>query len=192
MSSSAILEWTAALAGLASVVLTVKRRLSCWPVGLVSVAAYALFFFRLKLYADTGLQVFFFATGLYGWWHWARGGAEHTAAPILVLSRRQRLVTAGILAAAVAIVATLLARFTDASLPFWDSLASALSVAAQLLLMRKIFENWALWIVVDVLSIGIYLYKGAYVTTGLYAIFLGLAAGGFVAWRRALARGETV
>jgi nicotinamide mononucleotide transporter len=187
-----ILEWTGALTGLASVVLTVKRRVACWPVGLVSVAAYALFFFRLKLYADTGLQVFFFATSLYGWWHWARGGALHTAAPILVLSARRRMLTAMVLAVVVAVVATLLARFTDASLPFWDSLASALSVAAQVLLMWKIFENWALWIAVDVLSIGIYLYKGAYVTTVLYAIFLGLAVSGFIVWRRALARGETV
>jgi hypothetical protein len=80
-----ILEWTGACTGLACVVLTVKRRVSCWPVGLVSVVAYAAFFFRLKLYADAGLQVFFFATGLLGWWYWARGGAEHSGAPIQIL-----------------------------------------------------------------------------------------------------------
>ena len=86
-----------------------------------------------------------------------------------------------------ALVATLLKKFTDASLPVWDSLASGLSVAAQLLLMRKVFENWMLWIAVDVLSVGIYFAKGAYVTTVLYAIFLGLAITGYLAWRRALA-----
>jgi len=190
--ANALLEWIGALSGLASVILTVRRKIACWPVGLVSVAAYAVFFFRLKLYADSGLQVFFFATSLYGWWHWARGGAANTAARIQILQAKERLIVGALLIVTVALVATLLSKLTDASLPLGDSLASALSVAAQLLLMRKVFENWVLWIAVDVLSIGIYLYKGAYVTTGLYAIFLALAISGFVAWRRALARGETI
>ena len=187
-----LLEWFAALTALASVVLTVKRRISCWPVGLVSVIAYAVFFLRLKLYADTGLQLFYFATGLLGWWHWARGGPDHGAALIRILRPRERTLAGAVLLAGIASLAWALARFTDASLPVWDSIASGLSVAAQLFLMRKVLESWLLWIAVDVLSVGIYAFKHAWVTCGLYAVFLVLAVGGWMAWRAALSRGETV
>ena len=188
--SDAVLEWGGALTGLASVILTARRKIVSWPVGLVSVVAYMIFFLRLKLYADSALQCFFFATGLYGWWHWYRGGSGGTPAPIRVLTGPQRAIVALAIAGVVPVVATALVRYTDASLPFWDTTASVLSVAAQLLLMRKIFETWVVWIAVDVLSIGIYAVKHAWVTAGLYAIFLVLACVGLWAWRRALQRGE--
>jgi nicotinamide mononucleotide transporter len=184
------LEWAAALTGLASVALTARRRIECWPVGLVSVVLYAVFFFRLKLYADSALQVFFFATGVYGWWHWARGGTNHRAAPIRVLKNNQRFLIAAVLCVMVPAIAWLLGKHTDASLPFWDTLAACLSICAQVLLMRKFFDSWFFWIAVDVLSLGIYSFKGAWVTLGLYGILLVLAGGGLVAWKRALARGE--
>jgi nicotinamide mononucleotide transporter len=77
-----------------------------------------------------------------------------------------------------------LRQFTDAALPWWDATASGLAVCAQLLLMRKVFETWSLWIAVDVLSIGIYFAKGVYLTAALYAVFLSLATMGWLAWRR--------
>jgi nicotinamide mononucleotide transporter len=84
----------------------------------------------------------------------------------------------------IVLVTAALRTWTDASLPFWDTLASSLSVAAQLLLMRKILENWLLWIVVDVISVGIYVAKGVYLTSALYAAYLLLAVLGWRAWRR--------
>lgn len=192
MSPDFLLEWSAALAGLICVVLTALRRIACWPVGIVSVVLYAFFFFRIRLYADAGLQGFYFVTGLLGWWHWAKGGAGGGKATIRVLSSwaRWRVVVA--IVVAVPLVSVILARFTDASYPWLDTLTAVLSIAAQLLLMRKFLDSWVLWIVVDVLSLGLYGLKGAWVTFGLYAVFLVLAVTGLVAWRRALARGENV
>jgi nicotinamide mononucleotide transporter len=80
----------------------------------------------------------------------------------------------------------LLARYTDAALPYWDSTITVLSLLAQWMMARMYLENWVLWIAVDVLGIGVYQAKGLYVTAGLYAVFLVMAAWGLVAWRRGL------
>jgi nicotinamide mononucleotide transporter len=183
------LEWFAALTCLLAVVLTAWRKIACWPVGLVGVAAYTVFFWQLKLYADAGLQVFFFATGLFGWWHWARGGPGHDKAPIRVLTGRQRLLWAAAWLLCILVVGEPLARHTDASAPHWDAFCAGGSVVGQLLTMRKVLDNWYVWIIVDVVYIGLYVYKGAWVTTGLFAIFVALAVAGAVAWRRALRTG---
>lgn len=185
-----ILEWLGAITGLACVVLTAKRRVICWPVGLISVVCYAVFFLRLQLYADTALQGFFFVSGVYGWWHWKRGGDHGREAPIRILSIAARCRIAGLLLLVVPVVAWLLHRHTDASLPALDTTVAALSVVAQILLTRKYFDAWAVWIAVDVLSLGLYAMKEAWVTCGLYAIFLCLAVAGYRAWRAALRRGE--
>jgi len=104
---------------------------------------------------------------------------------VRTLSGRERLGLALLLTPVVVLVTAALRTWTDASLPFWDTLASSLSVAAQLLLMRKVLENWLLWIVVDAMSIGIYVAKGVYLTSALYAVYLLLAILGWRAWRRA-------
>ncbi len=172
--------------GLLSVYLTVRENIWCWPAGLVSVVAYAALFFEIKLYADMLLQAFFFITSVQGWYLWRYGGSNRSELPISFLSRRQAISMLVGLVAAVAIIGVLLDRFTDASIPFWDATISGGSVLAQLLLMRKKFENWYVWIAVDVISIGVYAYKGIYLTSGLYVVFLVLAIGGLLAWRRSL------
>ena len=177
-------EVVGTVAGVLSVLLTVRQSLWCWPVGIVSVAAYAVLFFQIRLYADAALQVFYVATGFYGWYAWRYGGAGRSELPVRTLSGRQRLALALLLTPVVVVVTAALRTWTDASLPFWDTLASSLSVAAQLLLMRKVLENWLLWIVVDLMSIGIYVAKGVYLTSALYAVYLLLAILGWRAWRR--------
>jgi nicotinamide mononucleotide transporter len=165
-----ILEWTAAATSLLSVMLTAFQRIICWPVGIVSVLLYAVFFFEIKLYADAGLQIFFLLTGIYGWIHWARGGANHSQAPIRVLSGRQRLLFGSVLIASAAFVGIFLSNHTDASLPHWDATTSCASVGGQLLLMWKYLDSWYVWLFVDVISVGVYLCKGAYVTSVLYSL----------------------
>lgn len=187
-----ILEWFSALSALLAVFLTVQRKIICWPIGLVSVCAYGLFFYEIKLYADAGLQAFFFLTGIYGWYYWLKGGPNHGLALIKTLNAKQRVALGIVLTAAIYAVGDYLSRNTDASIPFWDSLTTGLSVAAQLLLMRKFLDSWYLWIAVDVFAIGIYAYKEAWVTCGLYAIFLVLATAGLISWKSALAKGVRV
>jgi nicotinamide mononucleotide transporter len=170
--------------GLLSVLLTVRQSIWCWPTGIVSVIAYALLFYDIKLYADMLLQVFFLVTSFQGWYLWLHGGAGRSELAITRLSRAQAIALGVGLVLCAAAIGALFDTYTDAHIPFWDAAASSMSVLAQILLMRKKLENWYLWIMVDVLSIGIYIYKEVYLTAGLYVVFLALAIGGLMAWRK--------
>lgn len=168
--------------GLLCVILTVRQSIWSWPTGIISVLAFMLLFFQIKLYADMGLQAFYIITGFYGWYLWLYGGKNQTKLQISTLSNRARILFFLVLIPTIYLMGYFLKTYTDASLPFWDSIASTLSIFAQILLMKKWLENWVLWVLVDILSIGIYFYKGVYLTAGLYVVFLFLAITGFVTW----------
>ena len=180
------IEIVGAAFGLLSVYLTIRENVWLWPTGIISVVAYAILFYDIKLYADALLQVFFFVTSLQGWHYWLYGGKNQTEPPMSTLTPREMAMLGIGLILAVIVVGSLFASYTDAHIPFWDAAISGGSVLAQILLMRKKFENWHLWIAVDMVSIGVYTYKGVYLTAGLYAVFLVMAVVGLVAWRRTL------
>lgn len=179
------LEILATLLGVANIVLIVRRSIWNYPFALAMVSLYAVIFFEAKLYSDAGLQIFFFLVNLYGWWAWSRNRAE--AGEIVV----QRLTLTGmagwIAGSLMAILAwgTMMARLTDASYPYWDGSVAMLSVAAQILMTRRYLENWHWWILVNAVSIPLYLKKDLLLTAGLYGLFLILAIWGLVEWRRA-------
>ncbi len=180
------LELFGVATGLWSVWLTVRENIWLWPIGIVSCIAYGVLFWQIKLYADMGLQVFFIAASVYGWYWWLHGGSNQTEAPISRLSLQSVVGLTFITVLAIVIVGYFFKTHTDAHLPFWDATASGASVTAQLLLMRKKIENWPLWIAIDVLYVGIYIYKQVYPTAALYVVFLILAALGWSEWNKTL------
>lgn len=181
-----ILEVVGAVTGLLCVWLAARQQVWTWPVALVNVVCYFVFFYQIRLYADMWLQVFFLASNLYGWYEWRYGGKNHSA---LAVSRLRPLHLAGVLAAGVlfsGLMGFYFQSFTNASYPLLDSALAAFSILAQVLLTRKKIENWVIWFVVDIFYVGLYYQKQAYVTSGLYFVFLILAAQGFLEWRRSL------
>ena len=182
------LEILAVVITLAAVYLTTRENVWCWPLSMVSVALYSLVFFQAKLYADMGLQALYFGLAIYGWWAWRHGGDSHGELRVSLLSKGTRvgLVTLGTVAGIA--LGQVLSRLTDASLPFMDSTLTSFSVVSQWMQTRKLLEAWLVWLAVDVFYVGMFLYKGLYSTAGLYAVFLYLAARGFVQWRRSMDR----
>lgn len=181
-----LLEWSAALVSALGVYLGVRQNIWVWPTGIVGVALYAIVFYDSKLYADMGLQVFYVAAQVYGWWAWLHGGQGGSA---LAVTRTPRAWLYGFLmgGAALSFVLGLLLRtYTDAALPYLDSTLSAYSVVAQWQMTRKWIENWLIWIAVDVAYIGLFLYKELYPTAVLYAVFLVLCTLGWREWRRSM------
>lgn len=176
------LEWTATLSGLICVILTIRKSIWCWPVGLLSVTAFMVMFWSIRLYADAALQVFYVGTGIYGWWAWLHAGPQGGILPVGKLSLRGWWTAGLFVTFGLGFFGWLLANHTDADFPYWDTLTTCLSLVAQILLMRKIFETWVFWILVDVISIAIYSAKGVHLTAGLYGIFLLLAITGFLKW----------
>ena len=179
-----IYEIIGTISGLVGVWLAARQNVWTWPVGLVSVVAYTIFFFQIKLYADMGLQVFFAGASLYGWYEWLYGGKNKTELPVSRLSTLSAVLC--ILAGGIftILLGWYFRNFTDASYPVLDSGLAGFSLVGQFLLTRKKIENWILWFVVDVVYVWLYFQKGAFLTAFLYFVFLGLAVQGYLNWRR--------
>ena len=178
------LEVFAVITGILTLILLVRNNVWNWPVGIVSVIAFAFLFFEIKLYADVILQIFFIVTGLIGWWLWTHGGENRSELPITTLTNNQRVLTVIGLVIACLASGYFFDTFTDASLPYIDSIVTGMSIVAQILLMRRKIDNWVIWIVMDFVAIGLYFYKGIYLTTGLYVIFLIMSTIGLFTWIR--------
>jgi nicotinamide mononucleotide transporter len=178
------LEMTAFLAGAVSVYLSVRQNIWSWPTAIVNVLLYFFVFRQERLYADMWLQLVYFVLSVYGWYEWLYGGANRTVLQVSRVSSRASVllfVIAGVCAAALGIY---FARNTNAALPYMDSTLTSTSLVAQWMMTRKILENWVLWIAADIVYVGMFIYKHLYPTAVLYAVFLVLAAVGYVQWKR--------
>lgn len=178
------LEPLAVATGVVSVWLSVKQKISSWPTALVNVALYFVVFREARLYADMGLQVIYFALSLYGWYEWLYGGANRTELKVTRANAAMAVRLGAIAVVGVAVLGTLFARYTDAALPYVDSATATVSLVAQWMMTRKVLENWAVWIAVDIVYVGMFIYKHLYPTAGLYAGFLVLAVMGHLQWLR--------
>ena len=178
------LEILAVISGIISVYLSTRENIWSWPTALVNVTLYYIVFLEAKLYADMGLQVVYFGLSLYGWYEWLYGGENRTELHVSRVSKSLGVRLALVGLAATLVLGTTLARFTDAALPYLDSATTSTSLVAQWMMTRKILENWAVWVAVDVVYVGMFLYKSLYLTAGLYTVFFVLAVMGYREWRR--------
>jgi nicotinamide mononucleotide transporter len=178
------IEVIAFILGVWSVYLVVKRSVWAFPIGIAMVALYAFIFFETKLYSDMLLQVFFAVMQAVGWFQWVNS-PKNTDQKIAVRSLRLRQIFLTV--AAIAVITLLLGylmdHHTDTDVPYADAFTTAVSVMAQWWLNLRYIENWHLWIFVDVLYVGLYWYKGLYLTAVLYIVFFVLAVIGLRAWR---------
>lgn len=186
------IEFVAALFGVVSVYLSTRENIWSWPTAIVNVLVYALVFYRARLYADMGLQFIYAGISVYGWYHWLHGGADRGVLKVSRMTRATAILVVGIGAPGSLLLGLLLHSYTDAALPYLDATLSVTSLLAQWLMSRKILENWLIWVVLDVAYVGMFMYKGLYLTAGLYAVFLVLATRGYFDWRRSWFRAASV
>ncbi|WP_415910212.1 nicotinamide riboside transporter PnuC [Oleiharenicola sp. Vm1] len=172
--------------GLVGVVLMVRQSLWAFPVGLAAVSVQGVLFYRSHFPADAALQVFYFVTLAWGWWHWVKGRGAAAELPVTRLGARGWVVTLGAAGAATVGWALMIGPAMQAIMPWRDAFIAAFSVAAQVLQVRKNIENWPLWVVVNVVAVASYWSAELAYTAFLYAIYLGLALVGWRAWRRSL------
>jgi nicotinamide mononucleotide transporter len=164
--------------------LTTRRTLWCWPVTLAADVLYLVVFYRAQLLSDALLQIFFVVFTLYGWWNWWRGVQQEGEVRVAPLAGMNTTIA---IAAGVAgtFVLGAIAKHFHASLPYLDASLASFSLVASWWQARKYVANWWLWIVVDLLYIGEYIYKDLWLTAVLYALLVGLAILGLLEWRRA-------
>jgi len=166
--------------------LTTRRTLLCWPVVLAADVIYLVVFYRAQLFSDALLQVFFLAFTLYGWWHWWRGVQAEGEVRVVPLSRAGLLIALAAGALGSVLLGLLMER-VGAALPHLDATLASYSLVASWWQARKHTANWWLWIAVDLVYIGEYVYKDLRTTALLYAGLVALAALGLRDWRRAAA-----
>jgi nicotinamide mononucleotide transporter len=176
---------------LAMVVCNIRVNVLGWPLAIAASLLYGLLFWDSRLYGESALQLFFVAVALWGWWQWLRGRqADGAGLRVRFLSRRGRLALLAAVALAWPLLASLLRQATDSDVPWWDALPTTGSVAGQWLLGRKYVENWPVWVAVNAVSIGLFAWKGLWLTALLYLLFLLMALWGWRAWQqRATAHG---
>lgn len=184
---SSCLEFVAVLFGVVSVFLSVRQKIWSWPTALINVSLYFVLFYRSGLYSDMALQGVYFALSIYGWYEWLYGGEGRTALEVSRTTPRLWGIMIAIGVVFWAIDGALTSRLPGAAVPYLDAATATTSLVAQYMMTRKLLENWLVWIVVDVVYIGMFIWRGLYLTAFNYAIYLVLAVLGYIAWKRSLA-----
>ncbi len=181
-------ELFGALLGLAYIFFSIRRHILTWPVGLITSVLYIIVFFRSGFYADMGLQVYYVFISIYGWYIWAKGNnsSNQDKIPVRHCKRKLWIIITIVTIAVYFIILFVLKNYTDSTVPFMDSLTTALSITATWMLARKYIEHWLIWIFVDLVSVGLYVYKGLWPTVVLFVVYTVMAAIGFIEWRNNL------
>ena len=185
-------EFIGTVLGLVSVFLAARANIFTWPTGIANALFFLVIFYQIHLYSDMFLQMYFCGMGVYGWFTW-KYRAEHQQSAIRTLSNKHRLQLAGLITVAVLVIGTLISKIhlvlpqifaNPASYPYIDTFIAVSSILAVILLARRIFETWVLWILVDITSIGLYSVKGVKLIAIEFVIFLFLAVLGIMSWYR--------
>lgn len=177
-------EGAAVLAALAYLILAARENNGCWYFAFASTAIYSVLFWDVSLLMDSALNVYYMAMAVYGWHQWRRGGGDQVGIKIHTLGLQGHGLIIGTIVLLTIISGYLLSRYSTAVWPYVDSFTTWASVIATVMVARKILENWLYWIVIDAVSIPLYLNRGLEMTALLFAAYVVIAVLGFVHWRQ--------
>ena len=177
------LEIIGVITGLLCVALAAMNNIWNWPIAIVSVGIYIFIFFDSHLYADMGLQVYFMGMNIYGWYFWSHKPATEKKTPVLLITRKEIILSVIAIIVFTFFLGTVL-KYTPASYPYIDSFCTACSLVGQVFLARKVLENWLIWIFVDIIYVGVYIFKHLELTAIMYAIYIIIALLGYLDWKK--------
>jgi nicotinamide mononucleotide transporter len=181
------IEIAGAILSLIYLFLSIKQKIGLWIFGFLCSALYIVVFFNSKFYADMSLQFYYLGVSVYGWISW-KSRKQHTGKdlPVKRVNIRQTIIFSVISIAIFLLYYFILAQYTDSPLPLSDSFTTALSITATWMLAKKLIEHWILWIVIDTISAGLYIYKELYPTAIIFMVYTIMAIVGFIQWRKHL------
>ena len=188
------LELMGLVFGILCVWFLIRQNILTWPAGIIYVLISFVVFWKIRLYGDFILHIFFLVLNIYGWYYWIYGKKKEEAkVPVSTLSITTNFLVLGLTVIGVIAFGFFLDHLPDlvdglepAALPYWDATTSILSVTGMWLTTRKKIENWYYWLTVDILATGIYIYKGIYFYAALYFVYIFLAAEGLRAWYKSM------
>jgi nicotinamide mononucleotide transporter len=192
------LEFLGLVFGLLAVWFLIKQNILTWPAGIIYVFISFIIFWRIRLYGDFILHIFFLVLNVYGWYYWTYGKKkDEEELPVTTFPVKINLILAIITGLGVVLFGYFLEHLPQmvsglepAALPYWDATTSILSVTGMWLTTRKKIENWYYWLIVDILATVIYIYKGIYFYALLYGIYVFLVASGLIEWRKSMRKSQ--
>lgn len=186
LMQSTWLEGIAVFTGLLSVWYAKKENLLVYPTGIVSVLIYVYICFTAGIYADAGINFFYFIMSVYGWYKWTRKDLNDHNIPISVNPVKQQFLFLSATIVFFVILVFILKKYTNSTVPYLDSATTAIFIIGMWLMALKKIENWIYWIVGDFISIPMFFYKGLVLTSFQYTVFLILAILGYIEWQKKL------
>ena len=178
------LETLAVALGIAYLVLAMRENSLCWYCAFFSTALYVWIFGDVSLYMESALNVYYMGMAIYGWFQWQRGGVNHEGLEIVLWTAKQHGLAISTIVLIALVSGYLLSIGTDARLPYLDSLTTWGSILTTVMVARKVLENWLYWIVINTISIYLYLDRGLEQTALMFMLYLVLAILGYYAWRK--------
>jgi len=178
------LETLAVALGIAYLVLAMRENSLCWYCAFFSTALYVWIFGDVSLYMESALNVYYMGMAIYGWFQWQRGGVNHEGLEIVRWTAKQHGLAISTIVLIALVSGYLLSIGTDARLPYLDSLTTCGSILTTVMVARKVLENWLYWIVINTISIYLYLDRGLEQTALMFMLYLVLAILGYYAWRK--------
>lgn len=176
-------EGLAVILALAYLLLAMKASVWCWGAALASTAIYTVLFWKVSLLMESVLNVYYMAMALYGYWLWHRGGEQQQGIIVSTWSWQRHVVLSIITAVLSLPLGWFMANHTHASFPYLDATTTCFAVMTTWLVAQKVLENWLYWVVIDLVSIYLYLSKGLMLTSLLFVLYVALAVGGYFLWR---------
>lgn len=183
------LDITTTILGLAYILLEYKASVWMWLVGFMMQALGIVLYYHKGLYADCGMEFYYLAMTVYGYWRWVRGSSEKIELPIRHFPKKLVLPWLGIIGLVWLIIYLILANFTNSNVPVADSFTTALSIIGIWALAHKYLEQWFIWIAVDVVTCVLYYYKEIPFKASLYGIYVVIAVFGYFKWRKMMKKG---
>jgi len=191
MAEISVLQWWEVLAvvlAVAYLVLAIRQNIWCWAAAAASTLLYLFIMYQARLYMESALQLFYLGMAAYGWQQWRHGGDGGAQLEVTTWPGRYHLVAISTVFLLVLISGELLARYSEAALPFLDSFTTWGAVIATFMVTRKILENWIYWFVIDAVSIWLYFSRDLYFTAALFAGYLVMIVIGYRSWRASMLR----
>jgi nicotinamide mononucleotide transporter len=169
--------------GVAYLLLAMRENILCWYAAFVSTALFLIVFWQVNLYMESGLQVYYMAMAVYGWYQW-RSSEHSVALPISRWPIQRHLLVITLVLLVSAVSGYGLATLTDAKFPYLDSFTTWGAIVTTYMVAKKVLENWIYWFVLDGLSILLYLDRGLYFAALLFAAYLVIVIFGYLEWNR--------
>ena len=176
-------EWAGIITTVICIYLAARENIWNWPVSIIAIVISAIIYFKSELYGDFYLQFYFLFTAFYGWYFWINKRKLNDK-PIVVINITHWLISIASIIILTIILGWLLDKYTRSNVPYEDGFCTAMSFVAQIMLTRKILQNWILWIIVDICYVPLLMYKGLNMYAILYAFLVILAIKGYIDWRK--------